>query len=80
MSSKHWVPLPRTPGTTDSPCYGCEDRHVGCHAECEKYQAWAERQERLREEDQERRNGEIASWSKHRHQRKLKWERNHNQR
>lgn len=21
----------------NSPCYGCEDRHVGCHADCAKY-------------------------------------------
>lgn len=22
---------------TTSPCYGCEDRFVGCHAECSRY-------------------------------------------
>ena len=22
-----------------NPCYGCKARHVGCHSECEKYQA-----------------------------------------
>ena len=21
----------------NSPCYGCEDRHVGCHVDCAKY-------------------------------------------
>lgn len=21
----------------NAPCYGCEDRHVGCHADCAKY-------------------------------------------
>lgn len=24
-----------------SPCYKCDDRVVGCHAECEKYQSFA---------------------------------------
>lgn len=28
--------LKRTP----SPCYGCKDRHAGCHPECERYLAW----------------------------------------
>lgn len=23
----------------DYPCKGCEDRHAGCHAECERYQS-----------------------------------------
>ncbi len=22
------------------PCYKCEERHQGCHAECERYLAW----------------------------------------
>lgn len=27
-------------------CYGCTDRHIGCHSECEKYKAYcAERAE-----------------------------------
>ena len=25
-----------------APCYGCADRTVGCHAECEKYATWRE--------------------------------------
>lgn len=25
----------------DNPCYGCQERHAGCHAECEDYQSWA---------------------------------------
>lgn len=24
-----------------SPCYKCEDRFVGCHDKCEKYQVWS---------------------------------------
>lgn len=23
-----------------SPCYGCGDRQIGCHAECEKYRSF----------------------------------------
>lgn len=22
------------------PCNGCEERYVGCHADCEKYKQW----------------------------------------
>ena len=29
--------------TKGCPCQGCEDRFVGCHAECERYAAWKER-------------------------------------
>lgn len=28
------------PSHSKANCYGCEDRHVGCHAECERYRAW----------------------------------------
>lgn len=24
----------------DSPCYGCKEREVGCHANCERFAAW----------------------------------------
>jgi hypothetical protein len=24
----------------DAPCYGCQDRELGCHASCEKYKAY----------------------------------------
>jgi hypothetical protein len=27
----------RSAGRTKSPCYGCENRQAGCHAECEDY-------------------------------------------
>lgn len=23
-----------------SPCYGCSERHAGCHAECDRYKHW----------------------------------------
>lgn len=23
-----------------SPCYKCQERHPGCHGECEKYKKW----------------------------------------
>lgn len=40
-------------------CYGCEDRHIGCHAECEGYQkrrAHYDEQIRLRLEKRQERN------------------------
>ena len=24
-----------------APCYKCEERHIGCHSTCERYQAYA---------------------------------------
>lgn len=30
-----------------APCKGCEERHPGCHAECESYKAWAEARQEL---------------------------------
>lgn len=24
----------------DSPCFGCKERHIGCHATCSKYGSW----------------------------------------
>lgn len=40
----------------DGPCYGCQDRHAGCHAECDKYKDWrrewdANRAEIIRENE-----------------------------
>ena len=32
-----------------SPCYGCEERHIGCHADCERDSKW--REERQAEKD-----------------------------
>ena len=26
------------------PCYGCQDRKAGCHAECGRYLEWHEKQ------------------------------------
>jgi len=33
----------------ESPCFGCERRRVGCHGECEQYQAFARERAALRE-------------------------------
>lgn len=30
-------------------CFGCEKRHVGCHAECEDYKAWKAEHDKKRE-------------------------------
>ena len=32
-------------------CQGCENRHVGCHADCEIYKEWCEEQKKLRDKD-----------------------------
>ena len=33
---------------TDSPCHGCQERHKGCHAKCDKYLAYADEREAAR--------------------------------
>lgn len=35
------------PGKTASPCYGCENRTVGCHGSCELYKVYAEKKREL---------------------------------
>lgn len=30
-------------------CYKCEDRHLGCHSECERYKQERERYEKQKE-------------------------------
>lgn len=29
-------------GKGSAPCYGCDERHYKCHAECEAYKKYAE--------------------------------------
>lgn len=41
-----------------APCKECTERHVGCHATCEGYQAFVKECERVREE-RRKRNEEI---------------------
>lgn len=37
----------------DAPCKGCEERTVGCHGGCEKYQAFhQEREQEIRNRDE----------------------------
>ena len=31
-----------------APCYGCERRRVGCHADCEEYKAYNAEREAIR--------------------------------
>lgn len=32
------------------PCYGCSDRHIKCHAECELYKEWLNKLEAIKRE------------------------------
>lgn len=27
-------------GESGSPCFGCDERHLGCHGDCEEYKAY----------------------------------------
>lgn len=37
----------------DAPCRDCASRKVGCHAGCERYKAYAEQRERVRQNRQD---------------------------
>lgn len=37
----------------DAPCRDCVSREVGCHAGCERYKAYAEQRERVRQNRQD---------------------------
>lgn len=40
------------------PCSGCDDRHAGCHAECERYSAWSSERREAKQRDYESRVAE----------------------
>lgn len=51
-----------------SPCKGCEERHSGCHSECEKFLAWkseyeAKRAEINKQKDQQRMLDDVRNGS-----------------
>ena len=33
---------------TTPPCYGCEDRSIDCHSDCQKYLEWTKQIKELR--------------------------------
>ena len=45
-----------------APCKGCGKRHIGCHGECEGYQAWKKEHDRARRELQADVNSYIHSF------------------
>lgn len=34
------LPIRHVSPKADAPCYGCEDRVIGCHATCNRYIDW----------------------------------------
>lgn len=44
---------------TESPCFECSERAVGCHAQCEKYKKYSV----LSKIDRRRRNADMARHS-----------------
>ncbi len=41
----------RLRGNADAgPCFGCEERTVGCHAACDSFTRWSEQRKKQREE------------------------------
>jgi len=52
-----------------NPCYKCEDRVVGCHAECEKYISYRKEQDIYGRAITEGRKKLSVTWSKSRRNR-----------
>ena len=44
-----------------SPCYGCENREIGCHAKCEAYITFRTEQDRINRE-RYRANDEMSAF------------------
>ena len=44
--------------TGETPCHHCEERHAGCHAECERYKAMLEQRQAIK--DAIKANGESG--------------------
>ena len=43
-----------------NPCFKCQDRHQGCHAECDRYKEWNADRERIRA--QQRKEAETTDF------------------
>ena len=41
--------MQRTNDSDIAPCYGCQDRHLNCWSECERYAAMKARNARIKE-------------------------------
>ena len=52
----------------NSPCkengIDCHDRHVGCHAECEKYKAWKADVDKANENRYAFKEKNVSVWNK----------------
>lgn len=44
----------------ETPCHHCEERHAGCHAECEKYKAMLAERQALKDAIMAKDSGRIA--------------------
>ena len=47
------------------PCYQCEDRHIGCHSECDAYKQWCEKNEKMKKDIFEQKQLDIAIVESH---------------
>ena len=56
------------------PCYGCEDRVIGCHSKCKRYNDWKEKMKQLKDTCDEVRKEEsiIRSYVKESNIRNIK--------
>ena len=47
-------------------CKGCQDRKIGCHARCEKYQRFAKEREQIIKARQAEQNKDFLELMRHR--------------
>lgn len=59
MKPKRNKNIDYTAAVVRSPCYGCEDRKVGCHSLCDRYKAYRGVQDSYREKSQDRKRKRI---------------------
>ena len=57
------------------PCYKCPDRHIKCHAECEKYKEYTKHQQEIK--DNEFKNKLYYRYLKDRKDKTIKYNRVH---
>ena len=60
----------------ETPCYGCGDRFVGCHSQCEKYKAFREESLRRYQKKQMEWRIDDVNWTGRDKSKKLKMGKN----
>lgn len=55
-------------------CFGCTERHMGCHSDCEKYKGWVEA-ERQRKDAEAKEKAKQSAWDSYVQESKARYKR-----